>query len=55
MDPKDLKLNILKNAIVMLIGGYLQGQLEETENMPTMLRDIANDYEAEIEKARREE
>ena len=48
MDEKQLKLDILKNAIVMLIGGYLQGQIEEIENIPSVLRAIATDYEEHI-------
>lgn len=56
MDPKAVKLNVLKNAIVMLLGGYLQGDmLEEVDTIPGILRDIANDYEQEIYKARSEQ
>lgn len=55
MDEKTIKLHILKSAIVMLISGYLQGnETDAVEQIPGILKEMAKDYDLEIEKVSKE-
>ena len=49
---KNLDTIMLKNAIRLLIGGTLYDDTIAIEEVPSILKDLAEDYIIEIEKSR---